>query len=62
MTQDSFARATQMIVKLQDKNAKLRIAVLKLTTLCDNTQQHLVSDAWAQQIAFAKQIIEETEN
>jgi hypothetical protein len=58
--EDSHKKATEMIIKLQDKNAKLRIAILKLTTLCDNTKQHLVSEIWQQQIGYAKQIIEET--
>ena len=53
--------ASQMIIDLQDKNAKLRVAILKLTTLCDRTKQHLVSEIWEQQIGYAKQIIEETE-
>ena len=48
--EDSHKKATEMIIKLQDKNAKLRIAILKLTTLCDNTKQHLVSEIWQQQI------------
>ncbi len=60
-TNDSFKRASDMIIKLQDKNAKLRFALLKLTTLCENTKQHLVSEIWMQQIGYAKQIIEETE-
>lgn len=59
--EDSHKKATEMIIKLQNKNAKLRLALLKLTTLCDNTKQHLVSEIWQQQIGYAKQIIEETD-
>ena len=59
--EDSFKKSSEMIVALQNKNAKLRFAILKLTTLCDNTKQHLVSETWAQQIGYAKQIIKETE-
>lgn len=61
LMEDSHKKATEMIIKLQNKNAQLRIAILKLTTLCDRTKQHLVSEIWAQQIGYAKQIIEETE-
>lgn len=55
---NSTDRASQMIIDLQNKNAELRIALLKLITLCDNTKQHLVSEIWQQQIGYAKNIIE----
>lgn len=51
---DSHKKATEMIIDLQNKNAKLRIALLKLTNLCDNTKQHLVSEVWQQRIGYAK--------
>lgn len=58
---DSHKIATEMIIRLQNQNARLRFAILKLTTISDNTKQHLVSEVWNQQIGFAKQVIEETE-
>ena len=54
---DSHKRSTQMIIELQNKNANLKLALLKLTTLCDNTKQHLVGEIWQQQIGYAKEIL-----
>lgn len=58
--ENSHQKATRMIIELQDKNAKLRFALLSLTTLYDNTRQHLDSEIWMQKIGYAKQIVEET--
>lgn len=60
MKGDSFKKATNMIVELQNKNCELRMALINLITLCDNTKQHLESEIWFQKIAYAKQIIEKT--
>lgn len=57
---DSLKKATNMILKLQNKNCELRMALLNLITLCDNTKQHMESEIWFQKIAYAKQIIEKT--
>lgn len=60
-TLDSFKRATEMIIELQNKNAKLRMGLGKLLKICENTKQHLVSEVWQQQIGYAKQMFIETD-
>jgi hypothetical protein len=59
--EDSHKKATKMIIKLQDKNAILRLALLKIITLCNTTKQHLVSEDWKLNIEFAKDVINQTE-
>jgi len=61
MKDDSFKKASNIIINLQNKNASLRMALLNIISLCDDTKQHLESEIWFQKIAFAKQIIKEIE-
>ena len=61
MEKSAHQKATQMIIDLQDKNAKLRFGLGKLLAICDNTNQRLISEVWQQKIGIAKQVFEETE-
>lgn len=60
-TTSSEKRASDIIIELQNKNAKLRMGLGKLLNICDNTKQHLVNEVWQQQIGYAKQMFEETD-
>jgi len=53
--------ASQMIMELQDKNAKLRLGLGKLLKICENNKMHMKSEVWDQQIGFAKQMFIETD-
>ncbi len=59
--EDSHKKATEIIIDLQNKNAKLRIGLGKLIQICENTKMQNVSEVWKQQIGFAKQMFYETE-
>jgi hypothetical protein len=59
--EDSHKKATRIIIKLQNKNAKLRLGLGKLLKICENTKMQNVSEGWLQQIGFAKQMFNETE-
>ena len=52
---------TEMIIDLQDKNAKLRLGLGKLLEICDNTKQKEVSELWHFRIGLAKQMLHETD-
>jgi hypothetical protein len=58
---ESEKKATEMIIELQNKNAKLRMGLGKLLKICENTKQHLVSEVWQQQIGYANQMFIETD-
>lgn len=60
-TTSSDKRASEIIIELQNKNANLRMGLGKLLKICEDTKQHLVSEVWAQQIGFAKQMFIETD-
>ena len=60
--EDSHKKATEIIIDLQNKNAKLRIGLCKLLKMCDNYKMQDVSEIWWQQIGFAKQMFYETES
>ena len=60
-TTSSEKRASEIIIELQDKNASLRMGLGKLLKICDNTKQHLVSEAWMQQIGYAKEMFAKTD-
>jgi len=53
--------ASQMIIELQNKNVNLRFALARLAKICVDTGMHNESEVWAQQIGFAKQILDETD-
>ena len=53
--------ASQMIIELQDKNAKLRLGLGKLLKICLDTGMNNESEVWAQQIGVAKQMLDETD-
>lgn len=53
--------ASQYIMELQDKNAKLRLGLGKLLKICFNTKMQNESPVWMQQIGFAKQMFDETD-
>lgn len=53
--------ASQMIIELQDKNAKLRLGLGKLLKICLDTGMINESEVWSQQIGFAKQMLDETD-
>ena len=61
MEEDSFKKASRMIIELQDKNAKLRLGLGKLLKICLNTKMQNESPVWMQQIGFAKQMFDETD-
>lgn len=53
--------ATQMIIALQDKNAKLRLGLGKLLQLCKNTRMQDRSETWNHYIGVAQQVMDETD-
>jgi Holliday junction resolvasome RuvABC DNA-binding subunit len=53
--------AHQIIIDLQDKNAKLRHGLGKLIQICENTKMQKESEVWMQTIGFAKQMFNETD-
>ena len=59
--ENSHQKATRMIMELQDKNAKLRLGLGKLLSICENTNMQKESEIWKQQIGFAKQMYNETD-
>jgi hypothetical protein len=58
---DSFSIATNMIIKLQDKNVKLNIAIRELYYLLKPQRQTLNDESWAKIIAIMEEAIKETE-
>lgn len=59
--EDSHKKATQMIMNLQDRNAKLRLGLGKLLKICKNCNLQNQSEIWQQQIGFAQQMFDETD-
>ena len=53
--------ASQMIMELQDKNAKLRLGLGKLLQLCINTKMKDESEIWGHYIGLAQQMMDETD-
>lgn len=53
--------ASQMIMELQDKNAKLRLGLGKLLQLCKNTKMKDESETWEHYIGLAQQMMDETD-
>lgn len=53
--------ASQMIIELQNKNAKLRLGLGTLLKICLDTGMINESEVWMQQIVFAKQMFDETD-
>lgn len=53
--------ASQIIIDLQDKSIKLRLGLGKLLKMCDDTRMQKESEAWSQEIEFAKQMFTETD-
>jgi hypothetical protein len=62
MTEDSFTRATNMIIKLQDRNTQLRYVLLKILALADTTEHSFSNKVWKEYISYAKEIIKKTDN
>lgn len=58
---DSFRRATKEIVKLQDKNLKLRLGLGKLLQLCKNCEMEKQSSTWYHFMGLAQQMMDETD-
>ena len=59
--EDTYKTSTKTIIDLQNKNAKLRMGLVKLLKMCDNYKMQDVSVIWWQQIGFAKQMLSETD-
>ena len=59
--EDSFTKATNMIIKLQDKNVKLKLAIADLYCLLKIEKQHLNDESWAKIIATIDEVINLTE-
>ncbi len=57
----TMSKETEMIIELQNKNAKLRLGLGKLLKICQDTKMQNESEVWAQQIGFAKQMFKETD-
>jgi len=53
--------ASQMIIELQDKNAKLRLGLGKLLQICKNTKMNEESESWNYFIGLAQQMMDETD-
>jgi hypothetical protein len=53
--------ASQMIMELQDKNAKLRLGLGKLLQLCKNTKMKDENETWEHYIGLAQQMMDETD-
>jgi hypothetical protein len=58
---DTFKKSTEMIIDLQNKNAKLRLGLGKLLEICFNCKMQNESQVWMQQMGFAKQMFDETD-
>ncbi len=58
---ESDKKASQMIIDLQDKNAKLRMGLGKLLQLCKNTDMQKESSTWYHFIGLAQQMMDETD-
>lgn len=54
-------KASQMISNLQDKNAKLRLALGKLLQLCKNTKMNQQDEVWKHYMGLAQQMMDETD-
>ena len=57
----SEKKASQMIIDLQDKNAKLRLGLGKLLQLCKNTKMNEQDEVWNHYIGLAQQMMDETD-
>lgn len=53
--------ASQMIMELQAKNAKLRIGLGKLLQLCKNTKMNEQNEIWRHYMGLAQQMMDETD-
>jgi hypothetical protein len=58
---DSFSIATNLIIKLQDKNDKLNLAIRQLYYLLRHQKQQLNDENLAKIIAIMEEAIKETE-
>ena len=54
--------ASQMIIELQDKNAKLRLGLGKLLQLYKNPKIKDESETWEHYIRLAQQMMDETDS
>lgn len=55
-------KASQIIIDLQDKNAKLRIGLGKLLQLCKNTKMNEQDEIWRHYMGLAQQMMDETDH
>ncbi len=53
--------ARQMIIDLQDNNAKLRLGLGKLLQLCKNTKMNQQDEVWNHYMCLAQQMMDETD-
>ena len=53
--------ASQMIIDLQNKNAKLRLGLGKLLQICKNTKMNEESESWNHFMGLAQQMMDETD-
>ena len=53
--------ASQMIIDLQNKNAKLRLGLGKLLQICKNTKMNEESESWNHFMGIAQQMMDETD-
>jgi hypothetical protein len=58
---NSSDKASQMIIDLQDKNAKLRLGLGKLLQVCKNTKMNERSEIWNHYMGLAQQMMDETD-
>jgi hypothetical protein len=61
MNNSKITRAYQMIIDLQDKNAKLRLGLGKLLQVCKNTKMNDQSESLNHYMGLAQQIMDETD-
>ena len=57
----SEKKASQMIIDLQDKNARLRLGLGKLLQLCKNTKMNEQDEVWNHYVGLAQQMMDETD-
>jgi len=58
---DSFTKASRIIIHITDENIKLRNALGKLLNVCLNHKMQTESELWMQQIGIAQHIFNETD-
>lgn len=58
---ESEKKASQMIIDLQNKNAKLRLGLGKLLQLCKNTKMNQQNEVWEHYMGLAQQMMDETD-